>query len=83
MFGPRLAAVRIARGLTQTELAAALGKSEQTIRAWESIICHQVTLSELKQCARALRCSVRDLLGLTDDPITLHPHVNDASGNND
>jgi len=73
MFGPRLAAVRIARGLTQTELAAALGKSEQTIRAWESIICHQVTLSELKQCARALRCSVRDLLGLTDDPIPPPP----------
>jgi len=69
MFGRRFAAIREHRGLTQAELAAAIGKSEQTIRAWENMICGQVSLSDLKQCACALRCSVRDLLGLIYDPI--------------
>jgi len=69
IFGPRLSAVRVARGLSQTEFAAALGKSEQTVWAWEDVICHQVALSDLKRCARVLRCSVRDLLGPTGDPI--------------
>ena len=69
MFGCRLAAIRERRGLTQAELAAAIGKSERTIRAWENMICGEVSLSYLKQCAGALRCSVRDLLGLIYDPI--------------
>jgi transcriptional regulator with XRE-family HTH domain len=70
MFGRRLTAIREHRGLTQAELAAAIGKSEQTIRAWENIICPQMPLSDLKQCGRALRCSVRELLGLIYDPIS-------------
>ena len=69
MFGRRLTAIREQRGLTQAELAAAIGKSEQTIRAWETIICRRIPLSDLKRCARALRCSVRELLGLIYDPL--------------
>ena len=69
VFGRRLAAIREHRGLTQAELAAAIGKSEQTIRDWENIIRHPVPLSDLEECAHAMRCSVRDLLGLIYDPI--------------
>ena len=68
IFGRRLAAIRVDRGLTQAELAAAIGESEETIRAREDNICHQVPMSDLKKWARVLRCSVRDLLGLINDP---------------
>jgi transcriptional regulator with XRE-family HTH domain len=61
-FGRRLEAVRIARGLTYAQFAAAIGQSEQTIWAWENSISHEVPLPDVKQCARALRCRVRDLL---------------------
>jgi transcriptional regulator with XRE-family HTH domain len=70
VFGRRLAAIREHRGLTQAELAVAIGKSEQTIHDWESITLHPVPLSDLEQCAHALRCRVRDLLGLIYDPIS-------------
>jgi transcriptional regulator with XRE-family HTH domain len=79
-FGRRLAAVRIARGLTEAEFAAAIGQSEQTIWAWENSICHEVPLPDVRLCARALHCRVRNLLGPTDDPIppAIHARRNDT-----
>jgi transcriptional regulator with XRE-family HTH domain len=68
-----LAVIREDRGLTQAEFAAAIGESEETIRAWENDICHHVPMSDLKKWARVLRCSVRDFLGLTCDPIPPAP----------
>lgn len=36
MFGDRLYALRMARGMSQSELAKVLGKSKQSVSNWES-----------------------------------------------
>jgi transcriptional regulator with XRE-family HTH domain len=70
--GCRLAAIRIDRRLTQTELAALVGKSKQTISAWEYGLC-EIRLADADRCARLLCFSLRDLLAPVDAPVPKAP----------
>lgn len=56
-----LAEIRLARGLTQADLADRIGADPQTISKWE---CERVTpsLCTLDALAGALKCDVADLL---------------------
>ncbi len=63
-FGPRLAALRQARGLTQTELGDAAGLSQRMIAYYESESA-QPPGSLLVALAQALQVSADELLGLT------------------
>jgi transcriptional regulator with XRE-family HTH domain len=66
-FGPRLAALRQARGITQTELGDAVGASQRVIAYYESDAA-QPPGSLLVDLARALKVSADELLGL--EPVT-------------
>jgi len=68
-FGRRLAAIRRSRGLTQVELAVAIGKAGQTVSFWESGGALTVRDGDVKECARVLRCPARDLRAPLDAPI--------------
>jgi transcriptional regulator with XRE-family HTH domain len=59
-LGPRLAAIRNDRGLTQAELAALIGVSRQTINSWENGGTHWIDIKDVRRCAHALRCRVKD-----------------------
>jgi transcriptional regulator with XRE-family HTH domain len=72
-FGRRLAAMRKQRGLSQVELAAAIGRSRQAIRAWENNSNKEVCQSDVKKCALVLRCCTKDLLASLDEPISPAP----------
>jgi transcriptional regulator with XRE-family HTH domain len=69
IFGRRLAAIRVARGLTQAELAFAIGKPKQTLSRWENTDRNEVCYGDARRCARALRCRVSDLEALPDAPL--------------
>jgi transcriptional regulator with XRE-family HTH domain len=66
IFSRRLAAVRIDRGLTQAELAAAINVSRQKISCWENGGTNWVDITDVRRCARALRCRVKDLAAPAD-----------------
>jgi transcriptional regulator with XRE-family HTH domain len=72
-FGRRLAAIRADRRLTQEQLGVAVGKSKRTIRDWENSLFVELWLGDVAQCARALRCQVKDLLAPFDEPIPPYP----------
>ena len=72
-FGPRLAAIRRHRGLTQGQLAIAIGKSKQTICHWENDPFFEVGLSDAKKCAQVLHCRLGDLLAPLNAPIPSYP----------
>ena len=54
-----------ALGLADVEVAAACGVSEQTVRNWK-VNADKMWATNLRPLARALKCSVPYLLGLTD-----------------
>jgi transcriptional regulator with XRE-family HTH domain len=66
-FGPRLAALRESRGMTQTELGDAAGVSQRMIAYYEMADA-QPPGSLLVTLARALKVSADELLGLK--PVT-------------
>jgi len=66
-FGRRLKAIRRDRGFTQAELAALIGRSKQSVSAWENSVC-DVRLIAVEKCAAALECKVKDLLAPLDKP---------------
>jgi transcriptional regulator with XRE-family HTH domain len=71
-FGRRLKAIRRARGLTQAELAALVGKSKQSISAWEH--GHGgVRLIDAEIIAIALGCRLKHLLATVDAPVPRAP----------
>jgi transcriptional regulator with XRE-family HTH domain len=72
-FGRRLAQIRKHRHLTQQQLGAAVGKSERTISDWENSQSVEIWIGDVAQCARALRCQVKDLLAPVDEPIPPYP----------
>jgi transcriptional regulator with XRE-family HTH domain len=72
-FGRRLQRIREARGLTQAELATAIGKSAQTISAWENGAGIKVQGSDVYKCAQTLLCRVSDLLAPVEAPVPLCP----------
>ena len=72
-FGRRLAQIRKHRHLTQQQLGVAVGKSWRTISNWENALSVEMWLGDVAQCARALRCQVKDLLAPVDEPIPPYP----------
>lgn len=62
-FGPRLAALRKARGLTQVQLAETAGTTQRAISYYENDTGFPPA-SALIEMARALRISTDELLGL-------------------
>ena len=72
-FGRRLAQIRKHRHLTQQQLGVAVGKSWRTISNWENSLSVEIWLGDVAQCARALRCQVKDLLAPVDEPIPPYP----------
>jgi transcriptional regulator with XRE-family HTH domain len=71
-IGRRLAAIRLDRGLRQTELARAIKRTKQALNKWE----HNrspMRLDDAEACAAALRCRLDDLLAPMDAPIPPHP----------
>jgi DNA-binding XRE family transcriptional regulator len=60
--GRRLAVIRIDRGLTQRELAAALGVSRQTVCHWETSGHCAVDIDDARRCGRVLRCRHRSAI---------------------
>jgi transcriptional regulator with XRE-family HTH domain len=68
VVGARLRDARLAIGLTQSDIAGALGISRPSIAAIEKGT-RKVTGLELRRMARLYRCSVGWLLGDEDDAI--------------
>ena len=60
----KLARARIARGLTQAQLADMVGCTRVDVSRWERGT-HRVGAQRLAQMARALGCRIEDIL---DDP---------------
>ena len=60
----KLARVRIARGLTQAQLAAMVSCAQEEISRWERGM-HTMGGQRLARIARALGCRIEDIL---DDP---------------
>jgi len=72
-FGNRLKAIRVQRGLSQVDLSTLVGKSRQTISAWENSIYHDTRLDDVRACAQALHCRTRALLEPLDKPLPALP----------
>ena len=60
-FGERLAALRKARGLTQTQLAEKIGSSQRALSRYETVADRAPVLAAL---AKALRVTRDELLGV-------------------
>ena len=59
----KLARVRIARGLTQAQLAKMVGYTPVDISRWERGV-HQMSAQRMAQLAAALECEITDILDL-------------------
>jgi transcriptional regulator with XRE-family HTH domain len=66
-FGRRLTALRQARGLTQVQLAEAIGATQRIVSRLETIAEHP-TVPLLVELARVLKVSADELLGLKPPP---------------
>lgn len=66
-FGRRLALIRQDRDLSQHELGTAVGRTRQTIAAWETK--NRLHLRHKDRLARALGCSIDELMAPLDAPI--------------
>jgi len=71
-FGRRLAAFRADRGLTQCELATAIGKTRATVSHWEAGRAYARS-RDLAGIARALDCRIRGLLAPVEAPLPPRP----------
>lgn len=56
-----IARLRIARGLTQAQLAELIGCHQQSINKWETGVC-KPGMQSLIKLSRALGCSIDDLI---------------------
>ena len=70
--GRRLAAIRKNRGWTQAKLGAAIGKTRDTIWAWENNRC-DIRVADAERCAFVLGCWLHDLLAPVEEPIPPRP----------
>jgi len=71
-LGERIAALRNARGLTQVQLADALGYSQQQVLSFEKGR-RRVPVSALPELSRVLGVSVEELLGAESQPAKRGP----------
>jgi transcriptional regulator with XRE-family HTH domain len=71
-FGRRLTALRLARGLTQTQLAVAVGASQRAISRLETI-AEFPTVALLVALCHTLKASADELLGLRPSKQTPAP----------
>ena len=67
-IGERIASLRLHRGMTQTELADAVGESKQTIYKYERGIITNIPLAKVEAIARVLRCPPVALTGWEEKP---------------
>ena len=65
-FGARLAALRMARGMTQDDLGVAAGSSQRMIAPYENTPGAQPPADVVVALARALDASIDELLGCPD-----------------
>jgi transcriptional regulator with XRE-family HTH domain len=65
-FGQRLAKIRKAKGLTQTELGARIGASQRAMHHYEQK-AEYPPVQKIIELARALDMSVDELLGIDDN----------------
>lgn len=75
MIGKTLRALRLNRGLSQAELAQALGTSNKTVSHWETDFTEPKN-SQLKQIALFFRVSADVLLGIED---VTYPEIGDEA----
>lgn len=61
----KLARIRIARGLTQAQLAAMVGCAQEEISRWERGM-HTMGGQRLAQIARALECRIEDIIEVSE-----------------
>ena len=61
-LGSRMAELRKAAGITQVQMAALLGVSQQTVNSWE-VGRRRVPVSALPSIARTLAVSIEELIG--------------------
>lgn len=66
-LGARVAALRNAQGITQVQLASALGVSQQTVNAYETG-ARRVPVSALPTLAKYLGVSLEELIGEKPQP---------------
>ena len=62
-FGKRLAALRLAKGLTQTQLAEAISSTQRTVSYYETT-AEYPTVQALLAIAKVLHVSLDELVGL-------------------
>ena len=67
-FGERLRMLRKRRGMTQGDLAEALGVTVQTVVRYESLRLEEMRPGRLKAIAEALGVSLPELTGETESP---------------
>lgn len=60
-MGEKLKAARLAAGLTQTQLAEAIGCKQKDVSRWEAGTVEPKALT-LKKMAQVLQCSMDDLV---------------------
>ena len=65
-FGERLRMLRKRRGMTQGDLARALGVTVQTVVRYEGLRLADLRPARLEEIAQALQVSVRELTGEED-----------------
>ncbi|MBR0040980.1 MAG: helix-turn-helix transcriptional regulator [Oscillospiraceae bacterium] len=63
IVGDNIRKLRIHRGLSQTELAEAIGESKQLLYKYESGAVTNIPIAKIEAIARALRCSPESLVG--------------------
>lgn len=66
-MGIQLRELRKAVGISQTELAGAIGSSLRTVGAWERGET-EMDAAAICACARALNCTPNDILGWPSEP---------------
>lgn len=69
-IGDRIMQLRLHRGMTQTELAEAVGETKQTIYKYEHGIVANIPISKVEAIAKALRCPPSALTGWDEVQIT-------------
>lgn len=75
-IGRRIAAMREARGISLSELAAKCGENKQTIYKYEKGLISNIPLPKIEAMASALGCSPEELVGWRlegiDGPLPSH-----------